>query len=97
MGQMNKQCVCVAVYCVVHIYLIYQSPIARHFEYPLDKENRWESVVEANGSIQIILTVTSTLAAVIMADGKRGVYVVHKELVVDWLEEKVDGIHDRYV
>lgn len=32
-----------------------------------------------------------------MADGKRGIYGVHKELVVDWLEGKVDELHDRYV
>lgn len=31
-----------------------------------------------------------------MADGKRGFFIGHKTLVVDWLEEKVDELHDRY-
>lgn len=31
-----------------------------------------------------------------MADGKRGFFIEHKTLVVDWLEEKVDQLHDRY-
>lgn len=31
-----------------------------------------------------------------MANGKPGIFAEPKAALVDWLDEKVDGIHDRY-